>query len=112
MIVRQFTRRAILTTLKLKGIQDMARPSSGKPTPLFKNISVAAFKSQCLLVERLSVLLCLCPDMAAFREIFSKANSIAIITGAGVSAESGVPTFRGAGGYWRRWSAQVGPNWS
>lgn len=52
------------------------------------------------------------PDVAAFREIFSKANSIAIITGAGVSAESGVPTFRGAGGYWRKWSAQVGPNWS
>ncbi|XP_037553832.1 NAD-dependent protein deacylase sirtuin-5, mitochondrial [Nematolebias whitei] len=45
-------------------------------------------------------------DMAAFREIFSEANSIAIITGAGVSAESGVPTFRGAGGYWRKWSAQ------
>nr|XP_054607983.1 NAD-dependent protein deacylase sirtuin-5, mitochondrial isoform X2 [Nothobranchius furzeri] len=45
-------------------------------------------------------------DMAAFREIFSKANNIAIITGAGVSAESGVPTFRGAGGYWRKWNAQ------
>ena len=24
-----------------------------------------------------------------------------------VSAESGVPTFRGAGGYWRKWQAQV-----
>ena len=24
-----------------------------------------------------------------------------ILTGAGVSAESGVPTFRGAGGFWR-----------
>lgn len=45
-------------------------------------------------------------DLAAFREIFSKANNIAIITGAGVSAESGVPTFRGAGGYWRTWQAQ------
>ncbi|XP_028260515.1 NAD-dependent protein deacylase sirtuin-5A, mitochondrial-like isoform X2 [Parambassis ranga] len=38
--------------------------------------------------------------------MFSKANNIAIITGAGVSAESGVPTFRGAGGYWRKWQAQ------
>lgn len=47
-------------------------------------------------------------DIAAFREIFSKAKNIAIITGAGVSAESGVPTFRGAGGYWRKWQAQVG----
>ncbi|XP_034035273.1 NAD-dependent protein deacylase sirtuin-5, mitochondrial [Thalassophryne amazonica] len=45
-------------------------------------------------------------DLAAFREIFSKANNIAVITGAGVSAESGVPTFRGAGGYWRKWQAQ------
>ncbi|XP_069046999.1 NAD-dependent protein deacylase sirtuin-5, mitochondrial isoform X2 [Lepisosteus oculatus] len=45
-------------------------------------------------------------DMAEFRQVFSKAKHIAIITGAGVSAESGVPTFRGAGGYWRRWQAQ------
>ncbi|KAF3690451.1 NAD-dependent protein deacylase sirtuin-5A, mitochondrial [Channa argus] len=45
-------------------------------------------------------------DLAAFREIFSKAKNIAIISGAGVSAESGVPTFRGAGGYWRKWQAQ------
>lgn len=46
-------------------------------------------------------------DMAEFREVFAKAKHIAIITGAGVSAESGVPTFRGAGGYWRKWQAQV-----
>lgn len=46
-------------------------------------------------------------DLAEFREIFSKAKRIAILTGAGVSAESGVPTFRGAGGYWRKWQAQV-----
>ncbi|KAJ6664479.1 hypothetical protein lerEdw1_007136 [Lerista edwardsae] len=45
-------------------------------------------------------------DMADFREAFAKAKHIAIITGAGVSAESGVPTFRGAGGYWRKWQAQ------
>lgn len=45
-------------------------------------------------------------DLAALREIFSQAKNIAIITGAGVSAESGVPTFRGAGGYWRKWQAQ------
>ncbi|KAM9848679.1 NAD-dependent protein deacylase sirtuin-5A, mitochondrial-like isoform 1-T3 [Aulostomus maculatus] len=45
-------------------------------------------------------------DLAAFREIFAKAQNIAILTGAGVSAESGVPTFRGAGGYWRKWQAQ------
>ncbi|KAG8571811.1 hypothetical protein GDO81_011788 [Engystomops pustulosus] len=45
-------------------------------------------------------------NLAEFREAFSKAKHIAVITGAGVSAESGVPTFRGAGGYWRKWQAQ------
>ncbi len=33
-------------------------------------------------------------------------RSIAVVTGAGVSAESGVPTFRGAGGLWRRYRAE------
>ncbi|NWH64072.1 SIR5 deacylase, partial [Geococcyx californianus] len=45
-------------------------------------------------------------NMAEFREAFAKAKHIVIITGAGVSAESGVPTFRGAGGFWRKWQAQ------
>lgn len=45
--------------------------------------------------------------MSAFREEFSKAKHIAIITGAGVSAESGVPTFRGKNEKWRRWLSQV-----
>lgn len=44
--------------------------------------------------------------MADFRKCFAKAKHIVIISGAGVSAESGVPTFRGAGGYWRKWQAQ------
>ncbi|NIG57919.1 NAD-dependent protein deacylase sirtuin-5, mitochondrial isoform X2 [Pontoporia blainvillei] len=44
--------------------------------------------------------------MADFRKLFAKAKHIVIISGAGVSAESGVPTFRGAGGYWRKWKAQ------
>ena len=29
------------------------------------------------------------------------ARRVLVLTGAGISAESGVPTFRGAGGYWR-----------
>ncbi|GFO46746.1 NAD-dependent protein deacylase sirtuin-5, mitochondrial [Plakobranchus ocellatus] len=45
-------------------------------------------------------------DMTKFRECFSKAKHIVVLTGAGVSAESGVPTFRGAGGLWRKWKAQ------
>ena len=48
-------------------------------------------------------------DMASFREHFAKAKHIVVLTGAGVSAESGVPTFRGAGGYWRTYQAQVRP---
>uniref|UniRef100_A0A3Q3X8S9 NAD-dependent protein deacylase sirtuin-5, mitochondrial n=1 Tax=Mola mola TaxID=94237 RepID=A0A3Q3X8S9_MOLML len=51
-------------------------------------------------------LMCLWADLIEFSKIFSKAKNIAIITGAGVSAESGVPTFRGEGGYWRKWQAQ------
>lgn len=39
------------------------------------------------------------------RWLVSESRAIAVLTGAGVSAESGVPTFRGAGGLWRGRSA-------
>ncbi|CAL8090333.1 unnamed protein product [Orchesella dallaii] len=45
-------------------------------------------------------------DMKAFREIVKKSKHVVILTGAGISAESGVPTFRGAGGLWRKYQAQ------
>lgn len=45
-------------------------------------------------------------DMQAFREVVKKAKHVVILTGAGISAESGVPTFRGAGGFWRQYQAQ------
>ena len=32
-----------------------------------------------------------------------KAQRVAVLTGAGISAESGVPTFRGADGLWRNY---------
>lgn len=35
------------------------------------------------------------------REWLAQANSVAVLTGAGISAESGVPTFRGQGGLWK-----------
>jgi NAD-dependent protein deacetylase/lipoamidase len=35
-----------------------------------------------------------------------RARAIAVLTGAGVSAESGVPTFRGEGGLWRQFRAE------
>ncbi len=44
--------------------------------------------------------------MSAVREWLKQARSIAVLTGAGVSAESGVPTFRGADGLWKRHRAE------
>jgi NAD-dependent deacetylase len=38
--------------------------------------------------------------------LFKKANRVSVLTGAGVSAESGIPTFRGAGGYWKNYKAE------
>lgn len=35
-----------------------------------------------------------------------RANRVVVITGAGISAESGLPTFRGAGGLWRTFKAE------
>jgi NAD-dependent deacetylase len=35
------------------------------------------------------------------RELLHSAAKVAVLTGAGVSAESGLPTFRSNGGYWR-----------
>merc|ERR1712083_787393 len=45
-------------------------------------------------------------DLAAFRKIYQDAKHVVVLTGAGVSAESGVPTFRGAGEFWREYAAQ------
>lgn len=38
-------------------------------------------------------------------EALRRAEAVVVLTGAGVSAESGVPTFRGADGLWRSYSA-------
>lgn len=39
-------------------------------------------------------------DMAVAVREMMKYDSILFLTGAGISAASGVPTFRGTGGYW------------
>ena len=44
------------------------------------------------------------PFSAAIREL-TNARNLLVVTGAGISAESGVPTFRGAGGLWRGYDA-------
>ncbi|CAF0950157.1 unnamed protein product [Adineta steineri] len=43
--------------------------------------------------------------IAEFRRLLANARSVLVLTGAGVSAESGVPTFRGSGGLWRQYRA-------
>lgn len=40
------------------------------------------------------------------RQWIAQARSIAVLTGAGASAESGIPTFRGADGLWRNYRAE------
>jgi NAD-dependent deacetylase len=40
------------------------------------------------------------------RKLLLNAHSIAVLTGAGVSAESGVPTFRGTHGLWKQYRAE------
>ncbi|KAI1326036.1 DHS-like NAD/FAD-binding domain-containing protein [Xylariaceae sp. FL0255] len=40
-------------------------------------------------------------SVAEFRELINRSNRILALCGAGLSAASGLPTFRGAGGLWR-----------
>ena len=40
-------------------------------------------------------------NLDQIRAWLDSARSIAVLTGAGISAESGIPTFRGPGGLWR-----------
>jgi NAD-dependent deacetylase len=39
------------------------------------------------------------------RDWLAQARRVCVLTGAGISAESGIPTFRGAGGLWREYRA-------
>ncbi|KAG8722927.1 hypothetical protein FRC08_000027 [Ceratobasidium sp. 394] len=44
-------------------------------------------------------------DISAFRSALQQSKRIIIVAGAGLSTASGIPTFRGAGGYWRSFEA-------
>lgn len=45
-------------------------------------------------------------ELAALAARLAGAKSVAVVTGAGVSSESGIPTFRGAGGLWKEHRAE------
>lgn len=40
-------------------------------------------------------------EVSAAREILAASSTVVVLTGAGISADSGVPTFRGEGGLWK-----------
>ncbi|KAG8848543.1 hypothetical protein FRB96_001070 [Tulasnella sp. 330] len=42
-------------------------------------------------------------DLQSFRKVLATSKCIVILAGAGLSAGSGIPTFRGAGGWWRKY---------
>lgn len=44
-------------------------------------------------------------NLDSFQNQFNRADKIVALTGAGISAESGVPTFRGEGGFWRQYKS-------
>jgi NAD-dependent SIR2 family protein deacetylase len=44
-------------------------------------------------------------DVAAFHAVLRRAKRILAVCGAGLSASSGLPTFRGAGGLWRNYES-------
>lgn len=44
-------------------------------------------------------------DIEAFHQVLKSSRRILALCGAGLSASSGLPTFRGAGGFWRNYDA-------
>ena len=49
-------------------------------------------------------------DLEQARDWLAQATRVAVLTGAGISAESGVPTFRGDGGLWKDYKPKTWPH--
>ena len=49
------------------------------------------------------------PKLSAILERVSRDGRVVVLTGAGISAESGIPTFRGPEGYWTVGSKEYHP---
>jgi NAD-dependent deacetylase len=45
-------------------------------------------------------------ELKELAEVLRRANRVAVLTGAGISAESGIPTFRGEDGLWKKFRAE------
>ena len=45
-------------------------------------------------------------ELREVRQVLARARSVTVLTGAGISAESGIPTFRGPGGLWRNFAPE------
>lgn len=45
-------------------------------------------------------------ELTKAAEILARAERLAVLTGAGISAESGIPTFRGENGLWKKFRAE------
>jgi len=45
-------------------------------------------------------------EIEALAAVLSRAHKVAVLTGSGISAESGIPTFRGEEGLWKNFRAQ------
>ncbi len=43
-------------------------------------------------------------------EKLKASKKVLVLTGAGISAASGIPTFRGKDGFWRKEKVQIDPN--
>ena len=46
------------------------------------------------------------PELESVCDILEQTNHVIVLTGAGISAESGIPTFRGKEGLWKKYKAE------